>query len=829
MICPICNKDVADGIANCPACGVSLDEPPPPLFALPRGTSLQKGRYTIEEVLGAGGWGITYKAHDEKLGRTVAIKELFLLELCVRQQQGVYPLPNLGQQGYSEYKRRLLREAQLLASLNHPGIVKVYDQFEENNTAYMVMEFVEGRTLEEELKAIGGPMSEQKAVAYILQVCEALKVIHGKNYLHRDIKPSNIMVRNDGSVVLIDFGIARQFAGGRAQSMTHVIGTPLYGAPEQIQNGSGREPYGPPADIYALGATLYYLLTGKEPVPAVERAVGIVLPSIRQVNPRVSRDMEAAVMKAMEMKPEDRPQSVKEFADLLQQALNPPVPVAKVTKPQPPRSTHRMPSVYTSALARQVGEQVGKVTGALSGAAVGLGVGLIAGLLLLAAGAIVGAIAGALGLAIAGAEAGGDEGCFAILAGLVIGGVIGYLLGIVVGALLGLAATVSGLAMGGVRGTQIGMNLGGYLSTRWGAVPTSLLLSALTSGMIGVVWVGVVLGSLPVYAAPLEWTEAIPVVGFFMAIGAIAGGAIGSLSFWVMVRRQGGQMPSTERLSALISVPVGIGVALWLFSAIRVPQVWIDGASVWDRWYALIEYRLRYGSWPEGWMARAPSSTPQRVKYQVRYVQPPQVTVRARTAKSARIVAVVKQGQPVYVIAVSRDGAWAYVKLPSGKKGYVTVSSLGAEPPPKEASASRRVPAQPKALPSSVSKRPSSAPPSASDNAMKDKLAAAPTAKKEPAPDTPKVLEFSAEPSVISAGGTVTLRWRVQGASRVTIDNGVGEVGLRGEIAILPLQDTITLTATDDAGKTVTRSVKITVSSTPAVTQPPADNPLPGH
>lgn len=801
MNCPFCNGSIADGNAYCPRCGVSLNEP-----HLRVGTLL-RSRYRIEEVLGAGGWGITYKGYDTHLNRCVAIKELFPSG-CTRNGRNVCWQKVGSSSLRDEYKRRFLEEARILAKLNHDSIVKVYEYFEENDTVYMVMEFVDGETLEEKTEALRGPMSEEEAVQYILQVCEALKVVHENGYLHRDIKPSNIMVRSNGKVVLIDFGIARPFADGQ---MTTGVGTPCFGAGEQFKSQS----YGPPADIYALGATLYYLLTAREPVPAIEReAAGIDLLPVRKLNPKVSPCVEEAVTAAMRLEPRNRPQSVSEFVGLLQ-----PGPAAKVTKLQPSRNP-TPPRPWLSVL---VGKQVGKVTGALSGAAVGLGVGLLAGLLLLAASAIVGAITGALGLAIVGAEAGGDEGCFAILAGLVIGAVIGYLLGVIVGSLLGLAATVSGLAIGGVQGTQIGMNVGGYLSTRWGAVPTSLLLGALTSGIIGMVWSGTVL-----CVTRVDWTEAVPLVGLFMALGAMAGGGIGSLTFWAMVRRQGGQMPSSERLTALISVPVGIGLALWLFSTIRTPQVWLDVASVWDRWYALIEYRLRYGSWPGGWGSRTPSTTPQYVEYQVRYVYPSKATVHAEMRRSARVVAVVKRGQPVYVIAISKDGAWAFVKLPSGKKGYVVVNSLGVEPPPKKTPATRRAPDRSAASPpSSLPKRPT--PSSKANKAIKDGLAPDSGDRRERTSDTLKVLEFGIDPSVISAGDSVTLRWRVQGASRVIIDNGVGEVASQGEIVIIPLQDTITLTAVNNEGKTVTRTVKVTVANTPVVTPPPTENPLTGH
>jgi serine/threonine protein kinase len=206
-----------------------------------------------------------------------------------------------------------LDEARLLASLNHPGIVKVYDFFEENNTAYMVMEYLRGKSLAKLVEERGGALGEKEAVGYILKVCEALEVVHKAGYLHRDIKPENIIVCEDGRVVLVDFGAARSFMAGKTGRMT-VILTPGFAPYEQYATMAR---FGPTLDIYALGATLYYLLTGEVPISAPDRAIGVELRGVREINGRVSRQVEEAVMKAMAMRVEERPQSVEEFVRLL--------------------------------------------------------------------------------------------------------------------------------------------------------------------------------------------------------------------------------------------------------------------------------------------------------------------------------------------------------------------------------------------------------------------------------------------------------------------------------------------------------------------------------
>jgi serine/threonine protein kinase len=280
-------------------------------LSLPLGTKLFGGKYSVGKVLGQGGFGITYMGADTVLSRPVAIKELFP-EGCQRNGTTVQPT-RIPPSDFSSMKQKFLDEARLLASLNHPGIVKVYDFFEENNTAYMVMEYLRGKSLAKLVEERGGALSEQEAVGYILKVCEALDVVHKAGYLHRDIKPENIIVCGDGRVVLVDFGAARSFMAGRTGRMT-VILTPGFAPLEQYAEQAKRGAY---TDIYALGATLYYLLTGQVPVSAADRLSGVELRGVREINGRVSRQVEEAVMKAMAMKVEERPQSVEEFVKLL--------------------------------------------------------------------------------------------------------------------------------------------------------------------------------------------------------------------------------------------------------------------------------------------------------------------------------------------------------------------------------------------------------------------------------------------------------------------------------------------------------------------------------
>jgi serine/threonine protein kinase len=265
--------------------------------------------YSIGKVLGQGGFGITYLGSDSGLKRAVAIKEFFpQVQGCSRDGATVQPGGMITHLEYRQEKDKFLAEGQWLAQFQHPSIVKVFSLFEENNTAYMVMEFLRGKTL---LKIVeeDGPLEEKDAVAYIVQIAEALDVIHGLKLLHRDIKPENIIITEKGRAVLVDFGTAREFAAGKTRRMTTTL-TPGYAPLEQYGQ---RARFGVFTDIYALGATLYHLLTGEMPIHATDRATGVELSALKAINPKVSRNVSDAVMWALEMRVEKRPQSVRDF------------------------------------------------------------------------------------------------------------------------------------------------------------------------------------------------------------------------------------------------------------------------------------------------------------------------------------------------------------------------------------------------------------------------------------------------------------------------------------------------------------------------------------
>ena len=320
MTCPVCASGNPRGSGVCRTCGAPLPAQGAARtsHALPVGTKLQQGNYTVGRVLGQGGFGITYAGGDTALRRKVAIKELFLEE-CVRHGNLVM-IPTHARLTAAEFgraKQRFVKEARTVVRFNHPGIVAVYMAFEENNTAYMVMEYLQGRTFAQVLEANGGALREQEAVRYVRAVGPALKAVHQNGVLHRDLTPTNVVLTDDGRTVLVDFGAAREFTAGMTGSLS-VFLTPGYAPLEQY--GSRARP-GVYTDVYALGATLYHLLTGKVPVPAPDRINGIALREPRRVNAGVSEKVSDAVMRSMAIRAANRYQSVGEFLDALTLSL----------------------------------------------------------------------------------------------------------------------------------------------------------------------------------------------------------------------------------------------------------------------------------------------------------------------------------------------------------------------------------------------------------------------------------------------------------------------------------------------------------------------------
>lgn len=281
---------------------------------LKQGATLQGGKYTIKRMLGQGGFGITYLGIQTGLGRQVAIKEFFMKEHCNRDAST--SRVSVGSSGARQmvdaYRQKFLKEARTLAEMDNRHIVRIHDVFEENDTAYYVMEYVDGGSLNDLVKRRGS-LPEAEALGYIRQLADALSYIHGRRIMHLDVKPGNIMLRPDGELVLIDFGIAKHYdSGNRETSGTPVGHSPGYAPMEQYQEGGVRE-FSPATDIYSMGATLYFLLTTTAPPSAQEVYENGLPPLPRFVSPAVCR----AIEQAMQPSRKKRLQSVAEFLALL--------------------------------------------------------------------------------------------------------------------------------------------------------------------------------------------------------------------------------------------------------------------------------------------------------------------------------------------------------------------------------------------------------------------------------------------------------------------------------------------------------------------------------
>jgi eukaryotic-like serine/threonine-protein kinase len=284
--------------------------------------TLAGGRYRVERTLGHGGMAAVYLAHDAELERPVAIK--VLAEHLASDEA---------------FRQRFLREARMAAKLSHPNVVHVYDQGDEDGRPFIVMEYVEGMTLGDELRG-NGPLAPARVVDLGLQICGGLEHAHASGLVHRDVKPGNLLLRADGTVKIADFGIARAAQATKLTQIGSVLGTAAYLAPEQAAG----EPVTAAADIYSLGCVLFELLTGRTPyvfesLPelVVKQREEPITP-IRELRPEVPAELEAAVMHCLARNPEYRPASAAELAQELA-AGSPEPPTEALPRPTGVRAT----------------------------------------------------------------------------------------------------------------------------------------------------------------------------------------------------------------------------------------------------------------------------------------------------------------------------------------------------------------------------------------------------------------------------------------------------------------------------------------------------------
>jgi serine/threonine protein kinase len=284
-------------------------------LALPQNTVLD-GSYRIERVIGCGGFGITYEAEDMRLRTRVALKEYYPADFSDRDaDMSVRPKSDQHRTTFAWGLSSFLEEAQILARFRHPSIVRVTRVFEALSTAYMVMDFEKGRPLQVWLENLGRPPTQHELDRFAGPILDALEVMHAEKFLHRDIAPDNIIVREDGTPVLIDFGAARRAVAEMSRALTGIIKS---GYSPQEQYATDNRLQGPWTDLYALGATLYRAVSGRVPEEATLRMTDDRMPAAAQASATAYRSsFLAAIDACLNVKPSDRPQSVAQLRSML--------------------------------------------------------------------------------------------------------------------------------------------------------------------------------------------------------------------------------------------------------------------------------------------------------------------------------------------------------------------------------------------------------------------------------------------------------------------------------------------------------------------------------
>ena len=343
--CYSCFRRFEDEFDICPYCGYKYcAQPKEPIYLTP-GTILAQ-RYIIGRVVGAGGFGIVYKAWDSKLETVVAIKEFFATRIMTRAEglKNVI-ISKKAQTEYEYRKKRFLAEARDMAKFgSHRSIPNVFEFFEANNTAYIVMEFLNGMTLNSFLNKVGGKVDADFAIVVANEVGNALRSLHGEKIIHRDVAPDNIFICTGKSikVKLMDLGAAK--LQDSTDDVIDIVLKPGYSPPEQYDNTKN---IGPWTDIYALGATMYNMLTGEKPEESTNRKISDELPNVNELNPDVSENLNNTIMKALAIERHMRFKSIDEF--LL--ALNGGKKVVPLATERKKRKTKRFLGIVAACVA----------------------------------------------------------------------------------------------------------------------------------------------------------------------------------------------------------------------------------------------------------------------------------------------------------------------------------------------------------------------------------------------------------------------------------------------------------------------------------------------
>lgn len=312
--CFNCMKEYEEQYEVCPHCGYVDGSPPAEAYHLAPGEILNH-KYIVGTAIDSGGFGIIYRAWDAQMEQVVAIKEYFPNGVVSRVpgQNDVIVYSGKNREVFRKGVDRFLVEARNMAEFSQPDIVALYDYFEENNTAYIVMEYLDGVSFKEYLKERGGQIPSEEVVDITLHVLAALEEVHSHHIIHRDISPDNIFLCSNHRVKVIDFGAAR-FSSGEESSNFSTIVKPGYAPAEQYRTKSRQGPF---TDLYALGACMYQAATGEKPQESLARAMHDDLRPPKELNPEVPEYLSDIIMKAMAMDEDERFQSSEEFMKAL--------------------------------------------------------------------------------------------------------------------------------------------------------------------------------------------------------------------------------------------------------------------------------------------------------------------------------------------------------------------------------------------------------------------------------------------------------------------------------------------------------------------------------
>lgn len=316
-LCLGCMQEYEGDFNVCPYCGYEQDAPAKEVYHIMPGTII-KDQYIVGRVLGFGGFGITYIGFDMKLQQKVAIKEYFPSEFATRMPHETVVRVFAGEkrEQFEAGMKKTLDEAKRLAEFRQtPGITHIFAFFEENQTAYIVMELLEGETLKDRLKR-EKKISVEEALPIVLAVISALKEVHTKDIIHRDISPDNIYLLRDGQVKLLDFGAARQVTTTHSKSLTVILKLG-YAPVEQYQSGGNQGPW---TDVYSLAATFYRMITGIRPPESPDRRVTDTLKEPSKLGVAIDKNIENALMNALQVRVGDRTKSMEEFENQLNSA-----------------------------------------------------------------------------------------------------------------------------------------------------------------------------------------------------------------------------------------------------------------------------------------------------------------------------------------------------------------------------------------------------------------------------------------------------------------------------------------------------------------------------